>query len=221
MDQPLIAPAWRRPALLGAVVGLAVFLALGVVTFHAKRTAFDSWVFRFLPEHLPTAQGQFLLQFTDPAVSVLLLALTVVLAAAVRRFDLVALAVIGPAVGTALVSDVIKPFVHRTLFGGSVGTFPSGHETAVTCTATVLLVAFGRLPLRRGARYALGAVLGVWVLAAAVALTRFYYHYATDTVGAMGFSVAFVLGLAALLDRYLPDRVQPVLEPDVQLMPRS
>ncbi|WP_375503945.1 hypothetical protein [uncultured Jatrophihabitans sp.] len=206
MEQPLIAPAFRRPALFVAVLGFAVFFSLAVLIFHAKRTAFDSWAFRVLPERISSAPAQFMIGFTDPAVSVLLLVLTVVLAWSVRRLDIVILAVVGPIVGTILVSDVAKPIVHRTLFGGTTGTYPSGHQTGVTCTATVLLIAFGLLPLRRPVKYALAVVLAVWVIIAAVALTRFYYHYATDTIGSMGLSVALVLGLAGLLDRYWPSR---------------
>ena len=65
----------------------------------------------------------------------------------------------------------------------------------------MLLVAFGQLPLHRAVKYVLAGVLLVWVAITAVALTRYYYHYATDTFGAIGLSVALVLGLSALLDR--------------------
>jgi membrane-associated phospholipid phosphatase len=203
---PLIDRGWRRPAAVAAVVGLAVFLVLAVLLFHGTRTTFDSWVFRVLPPHISAGHNELLLGFTEPSVSVLLLALTLVLALSARRYDLAVLAALGPALGTVLASDIAKPIIHRTLFGGAQGTFPSGHETGVTCTATVLLVAFGQLPLRRAARCALVAVLAAWVVISAVALTRFYYHYATDTIGAIGLSVAFVLGSAALLDRYWPRR---------------
>jgi membrane-associated phospholipid phosphatase len=213
MEQRLIAPAWRRPALVGASLGLAVFLSLAVLVFHARRTGFDTWAFRVLPEHIAPSRTQFLIGFTEPAISVVLLALTVVLAAATRRVRLVVLAVVGPALGTALASDVAKPFIHRSLFETTSGSYPSGHETGVTCTATVLLIAFGQLPVRRAAKVVLAAVLTVWVAVAAVALTRFYYHYATDTIGAIGLSVAFVFGLAALLDRYWPSGGRPAWLP--------
>ncbi len=224
--QPLIAPAWRRAALVSALLGLAVFLSLAVLTFHAGRTGFDSWAFRVLPRHISPSHEQFLLSFTEPSVSVLLLILTAVLAASARRVDVVGLVVLGPSLGTLLVAGVVKPVVHRTLFAGATGTYPSGHETGVACSATVLLVAFGQLPLRRVARCALAVVLGGWVVVAAVALTRGYYHYATDTIGALGFSLALVLALAALLDRCASTwpgrrpRPVPVDEPDAQLTPR-
>ncbi|WP_375486898.1 phosphatase PAP2 family protein [uncultured Jatrophihabitans sp.] len=198
---PLLSPAWRRRARVVALVGLAVFLALAVLTFHGRSTSVDSWVFRKLPGLIRPQTASFLLQFTEPAVSVVLLALLVVLAASARRFDVVVLAVVAPVLGTLLASDVAKPLIHRTLFDGTVGSFPSGHQTGVTCTATVLLVAFGQLPLHRAARYVLAGVLLVWVVITAVALTRYYYHYATDTLGAIGLSVAVVLGLSTLLDR--------------------
>ena len=201
---PLITPAWRRPALVAGLVGVTVFLALAVLLFHGHHTAFDSWAFRVLLAHIPGSSAQFLLGFTEPALSVLLLALTAAVATSVRRFDLALLALVGPAVATALASDVAKPVIHRTLLGGTVGSYPSGHETGVTCTATVVLIALGQLPLRRTARYAAAAVLAGWVVVAAVALTRNFYHYATDTIGAMGLSIALMLGLAALLDAIVP-----------------
>lgn len=229
MDQRMIAPAWRRPALLGAGLALAVFVVLAVLTFHATRSSFDSWTFRVLAQHLSPSRADFLISFTEPAVSVLLLVLTTVLAGSLGRYDVAVLAALGPALGTLLASDVGKPLIHRTMSGNAAGTFPSGHETGVTCTATVLLVAFGQLPIRRAARLVLAAVLAGWVLVAAVGLTRSYYHYATDTIGAMGFSIALILGLAALLDRYRPRRRRRPSPPvarrprprPVQLTPRS
>ena len=222
VPSPLIAPAWRRPALVAGLVGVAVFLALAVALFHGHRTAFDSWAFRVLPAHIADGPAQFLLGFTEPALSVLLLALTIAVAASVRRYDLALLALIGPALATALASDVAKPVIHRTLFAGTVGSYPSGHETGVASTATVVLIALGQVPFRRIARYAVAAVLGGWVVVAAVALTRGYYHYATDTIGAAGLSIGLMLGLAALLDALRPALVRrvPADGPDVQLTPR-
>lgn len=213
MPPPLIAAPWRRRASAAAVAGIAVFLSLAVLVFHASRTAFDAWAFRVLPGHISDSHAQFLIGFTDPALSVVLLTLLVVLALSARRVELAVLAVAGPALGTVLASDVLKPLIRRTLFDGTAGSFPSGHETGVTCTATVLLVAFGQLPVRRAGRYVLAALLGLWVVVSAVGLTRFYYHYATDTIGAVGFSVAFVLGLALLLDRYRLPRRRPPATP--------
>ena len=227
---PLIGRAWRRPALLGAGLALTVFVLLAVVTFHATRTSFDLWVFRVLAQQFSPHRAVFLISFTEPAVSVLLLVLTTVLAGSLRRFDLAVLAALGPALGTLLASDVGKPLIHRTMSGAAAGTFPSGHETGVTCTAMVLLLAFGQLPVRRAAHVLLAVVLACWVLVAAVGLTRSYYHYATDTIGAIGFSIALILGLAALLDRYWPRPRRRPLPPaaarrpsprPAQLTPRS
>jgi uncharacterized membrane protein len=44
-------------------------------------------------------------------------------------------------------------------------------------------------------------LIGLWALVAAIGLVRNFWHYATDTIGAMFLAVVVVVGLALLIDR--------------------
>lgn len=210
----LVPPAWRRRVGWAIAVGALVAAVLGVVTFHRTTTAFDSWAFRILPRHIGPTGATFTLHCSDPWVDCALLALVAALGARLRRPALTALAIAGPAAAVAMTELVLKPLVARPIspavtgstLGGLVSTsYPSGHETGVASTAVVLLVAAWQLqaPRRRRVPVLLGStvVLSSWCVAAGVGLVRNYWHYATDVVGAVGVSVAVVLGVALACDR--------------------
>jgi membrane-associated phospholipid phosphatase len=206
MPRTLIADAWRKPAASAAAV--AVLLVAGLaVAVHRSTTSFDSWTFRELYAHIGAGAAATLLGLSAPVLSLGLLALVVLFATLLRRWDVVALAVIAPVAAIVITKGVLKPLVGRPIVVDGVtmrGAFPSGHETAVSATALVLLIVACRLPLRaRGRGIAVG-VLAAWTVLAAVGLVRNFWHYATDTIGAFGVSLAVVPAVALLIDRFVP-----------------
>jgi undecaprenyl-diphosphatase len=213
MPTPLIADTWRTPVAAAAAVAGALAAVLAVFV-HRASTTFDDWMFRELYHHIGTSGALALLELSTPALSMGILGLVVVFAALLRQWNFAVLAAAGPALAVGLAKFVLKPLIGRT-FNGEVlrpladpsvalgqfslhGVFPSGHETAVASTALVLLIVVCRLPLRGGARSVLIALLAVWTLLAAIGLVRNFWHYATDTIGALCVSVA-VIGTAALV----------------------
>jgi undecaprenyl-diphosphatase len=211
MPSPLIAGRWRGPAVAVAAVGLAVVGVLAAVVHHGRSTAFDNWAFRRSAEHIGSGTARFLLDLSAPKGSILLLVLLVVFAAWRRRWNVAALAVLAPMVVVGLTELVLKPLVGRTLHPAAVNdllplsirsVYPSGHEATVAATAFVLVIVVSRLPLRASARAAAVAVLAAWVLASAVGLVRNYWHYPTDTIGAIGLAAAGVVVVALGIDRY-------------------
>jgi undecaprenyl-diphosphatase len=208
--RPLIAPAWRPVAFsvfLVALVGLAT-LSIGL---HDKGTGtgFDNATLRWLLAHTSTGVQQLLLGLSEPTLVLVLLAAIALIAGLMRRWDVVALAVVGPAVALILTEVVLKPIVHR-LFGlrfelshglAQAGpAFPSGHETGLASLTTVLIILIGRAPLSRRVRIIGATVLALWAVAGAVGLVRSYYHYATDTVGGACVGGVCVVGVALILD---------------------
>jgi membrane-associated phospholipid phosphatase len=208
MPGPLIDARWRLAATVSIASGVALALALAILFFHGRGSGFDSWVLTELDDHLGRTGALALLGVTDPWMSMGLLAGVVVVAALVLRWDVAVFALTAPLLAVGATEWVLKPLIGRTL-GPQVlsaaatvqGCFPSGHETGVASTALVLLVVSGQVPLHRPARIGLAGLLGVWVVLAAVGLVRNHFHYATDTVGALGVSVAVVLSTALLVDR--------------------
>jgi membrane-associated phospholipid phosphatase len=184
--RPLIAPAWRPVAFsvfLVALVGLAT-LSIGL---HDKGTGtgFDNATLRWLLAHTSTGVQQLLLGLSEPTLVLVLLAAIALIAGLMRRWDVVALAVVGPAVALILTEVVLKPIVHR-LFGLR---FELSHGLAQAGPA-----------FPSGIRFIGATVLALWAVAGAVGLVRSYYHYATDTVGGACVGVVCVVGVALILD---------------------
>lgn len=209
MAGPLVQRAWHRPAWFAIALGLAVGLAIGALTYRSASTSFDNWVARELFRRIDVGARP-LLQLSDPYFTVALLACVAICGALARRWDIAVLAVVGPALAIVLVEYVLKPVFGRqlgpyVLYGSTVdalrGSYPSGHETGVVSTALLLLIVSAQVQLSRGWRVVVCVVLALWSVLAAVGLVRNFYHYATDTIGAMGFTVAFMLGTALLVDR--------------------
>lgn len=220
MRAPLIDPTWRTRTVWVCAVALIGFAVLAAVVAGEHATAFDNWMFRELFLHTGNAFATLTLAVSGAAVSITICAVIVVVAARARRWDVALLAAAGPGGTVLLAKYVFKPLIARVLStddvyhalhglvppGDSytvVGAFPSGHESAVASTACVLVILCCRAGLSRPLRAIVLAVIAAWALVAAVGLVRNFWHYATDTIGAMCLAVVVVFGLALLLDRYL------------------
>lgn len=199
------------------MLGFAVLAAL-VAGSHS--TGFDDWTFRELYEHTGSSFAQATLGVSAPALSISICAVIAIGAAIARRWDIAILASVGPGATVVLAKYVLKPLIGRVfssddLFRALIGrvpnvdtysltgTFPSGHESAVASTACVLAILCFRAPVTRRVRIVLLVLIAVWTAIAAVGLVRNFWHYATDTIGAILLAVVVVLGLALVLDRYL------------------
>lgn len=202
MPTTLVTDAWRKPLLWTAAVAVALVATLAVLV-HRSSTAFDTWIYRELYRHIGTSGASSLLDVSSPRLSIALLAVVVLFGAILRRWDIAALAVLGPAAAMVCTEWVLKPLIGRPLVIGAYtvrGVFPSGHETIVSATAFVLLIVLGRLPLRPAVRGVGVGLLATWTLLAAVGLVRNYWHYATDTIGGCCVSVAVVSSIALGID---------------------
>lgn len=203
MPATLISASWRAPLMWVGGAAAAGFAALAVALQHARATGFDIWAFRQLYEHIGVVGADALLVFSLPVLSIGLMAIVVLYAARRRRWDVAALAVVGPGAAVLLAEAVFKPLLGRELVIGDyhgIGSFPSGHESLVVSAALTLLIVSYQLPVSRRARVGLVAVLVAWILLAAAGLVRNLYHYATDTVGAMLLCAAVVPAVALAID---------------------
>lgn len=212
---PLIARRWRVPALVASGAAVALVVALGVVVQHGASTSFDTWVARRLFAHIGSTGARVLADCSNPAVSVAVLLTVCFGAVLVRRWDVLALAIIGPTIAVLVSEQILKPVVGRVLGryvyeGSSVGAYPSaypsGHETAVVAAAMVVLIAAGQLRAPAAWRVAVTCVLALWAVVAALGLVRNFYHYATDTMGGAGVAIAVVIGTALLIDESFSTR---------------
>ena len=198
---------WPRRAWLAIVVCLVVVGSMGVA-FHDKNhgTPFDVSVDGWIHHH-GQSLWKTLIHVTDPATVTVLYLILIVWAVVLRRWDVVTLAVFTPPATILSVEFVLKPWVHRlptgdlAVFGGNVPlAYPSGHESGIGSFLAVsgLLVVASAWPLWRKLAV-LGAILVV-ALVASVALVGRYYHYATDTIGSIFFSIAVVLVVGLIVD---------------------
>jgi hypothetical protein len=191
---------WPRAAVAVAAASAAVVAVIGVAVH--DRTApiwFDHRVVRAINHNVPFWLQDALLHLTDPALVVGVLAVTAIVAGALRRWNVVALVVLAPSVAVVLSEVILKPLIHRTKGADSLA-YPSGHETglaSVLCVLGLILLSSGL----RVAYKAIGtAVLVAALIAGAVALVGRYLHYATDTVGAIGVTLAVTLLVGLLID---------------------
>jgi undecaprenyl-diphosphatase len=200
------------------VAAAIAFTLLAGWVAHRSATAFDAWTFDELYEQIPNSGASLLLGFSEPALPITLCGGVAVIGAIVRRWDFVTLAVVGPTVTVVLTKWVLKPLLGRTLGTDQfapvlgpippadaftvTGAFPSGHESAVASAACLLVIVTLQLQLSRRARTIAVAVIAIWTVVAALGLVRNFWHYATDTIGAMLLAVVIVFGLALLIDRF-------------------
>jgi undecaprenyl-diphosphatase len=199
-ERTVIPPTRRRLAAAVALGCLAVVLVLAVM-FHGERTGtrFDDAVYAAIMRHLSTGQLKGLLHLTDPAPMIVLLAAVAGIAAVRRNWRLVAVTVISPLLALLVTEQILKPLVHRTHLGGLA--YPSGHESAPACLAAIAAMLVLRTGWRLAAKLASLAALVLDLLLCGIALVGAFYHYATDTVGAVCLSVACVLSTALVVDR--------------------
>jgi undecaprenyl-diphosphatase len=211
MPTTLIAPGWRRPVIVAAAGCAVVVVALAAIVYHGRSTSFDDWVFRKFYDGIGWSTAHFLLDLSVPTTSIIILAVVVGIALWLRQWQLAALAAFGPLLAIMTTEFVFKPIVGRALHPAALNgnlplsirsVYPSGHETTVAATALVLSIAATRLPVRLRLRVALIAVFVAWLLASAVGLVRNYWHYPTDTVGAMCLAVTVIGCTALFIDRY-------------------
>jgi undecaprenyl-diphosphatase len=219
MSAPLISPAWRTRAVCACVVALIGFVVLAAVVAGGHSTSFDDWTFRQLFEHTGNAFATLTLAASSATLSIAICGLVVVAAARARRWDVAVLAASGPGATVLLTRYVFKPLVGRVLATDDVyhalrglvpsgdsytvtGAFPSGHESAVASTACVLVILCCHARMSRRLRALLILLIAAWALVAAIGLVRNFWHYATDTLGAIFLAVAVVVGVALSLDRY-------------------
>lgn len=214
MPPPLITARWRAAGYVLLAVAALVAGGLALWLHQAARTSFDDWALSRSQAHIGPSGGRFLLHFSEPALSGGVIVLVAAGAALARRWTLLALAATGPLLAVVVTEYLLKPATGRYMYQPGVservlqeifsGAYPSGHETGVAAAALLVFLAAGQLPLRPVARTALLAGLLGWVAIAALGLVRNDYHYATDTVGAVGVAAAVVLALALLIDAIAP-----------------
>lgn len=222
---PSLLPArFHLAALLVALVGWAEMVALGV-HFAGQRTpdAFDASVastaYRLIGERSTLAMV--LVSPSDAITVYLLIALVLGYGLLVRRWDVVILAAIGPALAIALGELIGKPLFDRTFPRGGL-SYPSGHTVSAVAALTVaLLVVLGLLrgPRRR---WVAGLVWLLLVLTLMTGLVAMRYHYLTDTFGGVGLALGVVLPVAVLISRWT-DRSRPPAAPrqDDELRPTT
>lgn len=203
MSTPLIRPAWRAPLMVVAAAAAAGFAALAVTVAGGASTSFDTWMFRELYAHVGDGATATLLALSWPGISIGLMALVAVFAVWLRRWDVAVLAVLAPGLTMLLTEVVFKPLLDRQFVideSTLSGVFPSGHESAVASCSLVLVIVAYQLPMGRRLRTGVLAALGVWTVVAALGLVRNFWHYATDTIGAICLSGAVVLAVALVID---------------------
>jgi hypothetical protein len=82
------------------------------------------------------------------------------------------------------------------------------------------MIAATQLPVRLRLRVALIVVFAAWMVASAIGLVRNFWHYPTDTIGAICLSVTVVGCVALAIDRY-GARVGPKIVKTARVMWRA
>jgi membrane-associated phospholipid phosphatase len=189
-----------------SVVVVAILGGLVHDDTHTNRL--DNAILRLISDVVPDWLQRLALHLTDPPLVAGLLVSTAVVAALVRRWDVTVLAVLAPLIALWLTEDVLKPLVHRSNVLVTVGlsdseslAYPSGHETGLASLVTVLGLVLLGSGVRRGRKIVWTAVLAAALVAAAIALVGRYFHFATDTVGAVGVALTVTLTVALAIDK--------------------
>jgi undecaprenyl-diphosphatase len=200
----LLSPRFRWPAAIIVVACTAVTTLLGVAfAGHSQPDRLDRVADARIGSAVLAYSG--LLRPVADQTPLVVIVLAVVGFCALllaRRPRAAALLAIGLP-GGLLAEAVLKPLIHRTLYGGGDGSYPSGHTIGAFCLAVVievLLLGPHRPPLRPAVRALLAcAVLAVACLVP-VAVVAMHMHYFTDTVGGAALATALVLASALLID---------------------
>jgi membrane-associated phospholipid phosphatase len=147
----------------------------------------------------PSARGTWLAVahlFAVPAISVALAASFAL--GFVRRAILRVTVYAAFGAAALLISDqVVKPLVQRTF--DTELTFPSGHVTAVSATASAMWLAL--YPLLGTRARAITLVLGIaWTLLMSMAVIGALWHTPLDAIGSILLSIGIVTGGAAVFE---------------------
>lgn len=218
LTRPLVSRRARPVAI--AIMGVAFLVLIPLsVWLHDTRdpTGFDNAVRGWLFRHFGTTAQRTLLGLSEPVLAIGIVVGVAVIAALRRRWEVAAVAVVGPGVAVVMSTVILKPIVNR-LFGQAAVlshgvlpagyAFPSGHETGLTAATTLLALLLLRAPVPRPAKIVGVLVAVVWTVAGAAGLVRSNYHYALDTVGGACVSMIVVIGTALVVDAALPDRLR-------------
>jgi hypothetical protein len=197
-------------------VALAVFLVLGVLVHGTDHgLAADDVFSRWIQRNFDVYTRYDMVQLTDAWVIIAASAVIAGLALLARRIDLAALAFAAPVIATGLTEYVFKPLFARTvpaveaMTGQESEAYPSGHETAVSCVLVVLALVLLSSALPLTARVAGMLALCAYYVVTVFGLVGQYYHYLTDTIGALAVAVVMVLGGALGIDRTSSGRRRP------------
>lgn len=208
----LISRRFRRIALLVAVLGWIVAVALGIryaggttagwldaAGFHLMRDLVGNPVpvgkWAVAPPTVPT---RILAAFSSPVVTYGMAVAALVFALWRRWWSLACLAVAAPLVCVFVTEVVAKPLVDRRHEGYL--SYPSGHTVTSVAALTVLLLALSAGTSRTTRLWTAAAWL-IMVICVTAGLVAMNYHYPTDTVGAIGVALGVTLPGALLADR--------------------
>jgi membrane-associated phospholipid phosphatase len=207
LRRPPLVP-WPRAALTAVVVATVLCLGFGLVVRGddhglAVDNSFHDWILRSFDVYTRFD----MVQLTDRLLIVLATGLVAGFAVLGRRVDIAVLSVAAPLVATGLTEYVLKPAFDRTvpqvahMTGVETKAYPSGHEAAVSSVLVVLalLLLRSRLPVSWKVCGVLGLV--AYYVDTVFGLVGQYYHYLTDTIGALAVAIAVVLGLGLIIDR--------------------
>lgn len=138
----------------------------------------------------------------DPALVVVATSVLAVGCALAGRWRAAALALSAPPLAVLATELWLKPLVGWQPAPGRGDAFPSGHATAMTAAAVVVLVVFlphggqGLHPVMAAA----GGLAVALALGVGVALVSLGYHQTSDVVGGAGVAVSVVLLVAVVVD---------------------
>jgi membrane-associated phospholipid phosphatase len=205
-ERPVLPPSLRAPFGAISVTGALLAVMLGLLfAGEANGSRFDEWIQPDV-ETVPTPVRIIALAIDfcgEPLGATILIGALVAFCLALRRFRLMALALVGCG-ATVAVTTLLKPVVGRTIHDGHL-SYPSGHTALATAFAVVaglLLIDILRLA-RRAALVLLVVATIVSAAFMAWAQVTLGAHYPTDTLG--GFCTALaVLPALCLADARVP-----------------
>lgn len=219
---PLVAPRFRGAAAGVALAGAATTTVLG---WRYAGEDHAGEVDRFVADLVDMRHGvvktvgQGLADLGGPYPVVVALILAAGLALWLRGGRGLALVLLGPPLAMVTTSLVLKPIIQRTK--GDELAFPSGHTTSVaslSVACAVLVLSLVTWPLLVRGVLALG--LAALVVGVGTSLVGRGYHYATDTIGAVGVALAVVLVVALAVDAVAGLVADPGHDPEAGLRDR-
>ncbi len=203
---PLV--AWPRAAAATALGCAVVVAVLGVIVHGTSSgTAVDDVLERWVHRHFDVYALYDMVQLTTPALIAGLLGFVALGGWLIGRRDVAVLVAVSSAVAVVLAEWVLKPLVGRTnpvvtkMTGITSEAYPSGHETGVSTLLAILALLILRAQVRALVKVTVLVVLAGYFLITAVGLVGQYYHYPSDTLGALALALGCVLATSLLVDR--------------------